>query len=392
MKKTNILIALLFISSGIFAQSVDDIKNSRMYLWGEGNGITLNEADKNALSMLINQISVDVESKFEMEKTENKEGEISEKVKSIVNTYSSASLHNTERIVISQEPDAKVMRYIKRSDVSKIFENRELKIKEFCNYAANALEELRISDAIKYYYWSYTLLRSHPDQSEITYTDDQGKKHLLSTWLPQRIEYILSGIDIGIKDKETTDKHALYKLNITYRDKPVEKLVYQYWTGQDYTNQIEVSDGLGYAEFFGEDAGKTENVQFKIEYMFKNESLYDKELNTVMEKISDVPFKEAYITVNFKTPEQETVATSTKSQETKESAMEMSMVEDLSPYEKVLEPVTESISSKNYASAKPYFTEQGYGIYEKLIAYGNARILERPALKALKKDNNVMVR
>jgi len=392
MKKTIILFIITAFAISSFAQSIDVIKNSRMYLWGEGNGVTLNEADKNALSMLINQISVDVESKFEMEKTESESGEVSEKVKSIVNTYSSASLHNTERIVISQEPDAKVLRYIKRSDVSKIFKNRELKIKEFCNYASTALDELRISDAIKYYYWSYTLLRSHPDQSEITYMDDMGKEHLLSTWLPQRIEYILTGIDISIKNKEITDKHALYKLDVTYRDNPVEKLVYQYWTGQDYTNQIEASGGLGVAEFFGEDTGETENVQFKIEYIFKNESLYDKELNTVMEKVADVPFKEAYITVNFEDQADETTATSVKKQETKESSMEMSVVDDISPYKKALDPVITAISNKDYASAKPHFTGQGYEIFEKLIAYGNARILERPALKALKKDNKVMVR
>ncbi|HKK69224.1 MAG TPA: LPP20 family lipoprotein [Bacteroidales bacterium] len=392
MKKTIILFIITAFAISSFAQSIDAIKNSRMYLWGEGNGVTLNEADKNALSMLINQISVDVESKFEMEKTESESGEVSEKVKSIVNTYSSASLHNTERIVISQEPDAKVLRYIKRSDVSKIFKNRELKIKEFCNYASTALDELRISDAIKYYYWAYTLLRSHPDQSEITYMDDMGKEHLLSTWLPQRIEYILTGIDISIKNKEITDKHALYKLDVTYRDNPVEKLVYQYWTGQDYTNQIEASGGLGVAEFFGEDTGETENVQFKIEYIFKNESLYDKELNTVMEKVADVPFKEAYITVNFEDQADETTATSVKKQETKESSMEMSVVDDISPYKKALDPVITAISNKDYASAKPHFTGQGYEIFEKLIAYGNARILERPALKALKKDNKVMVR
>ncbi|MFO7791200.1 MAG: hypothetical protein R6V32_11590, partial [Bacteroidales bacterium] len=163
-------------------------------------------------------------------------------------------------------------------------------------------------------------------------------------------------------------------------------------TGQDYTNRIEASDGLGYAEFFGSDAGETDNVQFKIEYMFKNESLYDKELNTVMEKVSDIPFNEAIITVDFKDKEEKTTATSTKSQETKESSMEMSVVKDISPYEKALEPVTKAISSKNYASAKDCFTGQGYKIYEKLIAYGNAKILERPALKALKKEDKVMVR
>ncbi|MDA3819862.1 MAG: LPP20 family lipoprotein [Candidatus Delongbacteria bacterium] len=401
MKHKILFIAFVLCVSGTFAQSVDDIKNNRMYLWGEGNGVTLNEADKNALSMLINQISVDVESKFELEKTENDAGQISEQVISIVNTYSSASLHNTERIVVNQEPAAKVLRYIKRTDVSKIFKNRELKIKEFCDYAHHALEEVRISDAIKYYYWAHVLLRSHPDQSKITYMDNMGKEHLLCIWLPRRIKQILSGIDINIKNKEVQKDHAVYKLYITYKDKPVEKFVYQYWTGQDYTNLIEASDGLGIAEFFGKDAKGMEKIQIKTEYIFKNESLYDKELNTVMEKIPDIPIKEAYFNLNLaSTTEQETthdehdgsVTTNTSSQDKKESCTKMSLVNDISGYTEVIEPVMDAIASQQYTAAKPYFTARGYEIYEKLIKYGNAKILDQPELTGMKKDNKIIIR
>ncbi len=398
MKKSIILIAITLSALSSFAQSVGDIKNNRMYIWGEGNGVTLNEADKNALSMLINQISVDVESKFEMVKTEGEEGAISEQVKSIVNTYSSASLHNTERIVLSQEPDAKVLRYIRRSDVSKIFKNREIKIKEFYNYAETALYELRISDAIKYYYWAYILLRSHPDQSEISYVDNMGQKYLLSTWLPARIKQILSEIDINIKNHDIKEDHAVYNLHITYKNKPVEKLVYQYWTGQDYTNLIEASDGLGFAEFFGSDAGDHEKIQFKIEYIFKNESLYDKELNTVMEKIPDIAIKEAYFNLQLDDSDnkgKETKPTenlSTNTREAKESSMEMSLVNDISGYKNVIDPVVDAISQNNYGAAKPHFTETGYQIYEKLIQYGNARILEQSELKGLRKDDKVIIR
>ncbi|MCK5678440.1 MAG: LPP20 family lipoprotein [Flavobacteriaceae bacterium] len=49
----------------IHSQSVDEIKNSpKKFIWGQGSGITLNEADNNALRFLISQISTHVESNF----------------------------------------------------------------------------------------------------------------------------------------------------------------------------------------------------------------------------------------------------------------------------------------------------------------------------------------
>lgn len=408
MRKIQILTILTLISIVGFSQSIESIKADRnTYLWGEGNGVTLDEADKNALSMLINQISVSIESKFEMEKTENADGEVSNNVKSIVKTYSSNSLQNTERIVISQEPEAKVIRYIKRSDVSRIFANREVKIKEFCNYASIAIEELRISDAIKYYYWAYALLRSHPDQNEITYIDDKGESHMLAIWLPECIKQVISSIDIKVTNKKILESSAQYKLNLTYLGKPIEKLVYQYWTGQDYTNLIEARNGLGIVEFFGKNAADREKIQIKIEYIFRNESLYDKEIYTVIEKLPVIPVKSAYINLMIDEPDSQIASSNILSQNTEnlsssdnnvikenESPVNesISLVSDISSYTKIMNPVIDAIENKSYASVKSCFTTEGYDVFTRLIQYGNAKIIETPELKGMKKGNLTILR
>ena len=120
VKKIALLVIILVHGIFINAQTVDEIKADLGYLWGEGTGITLKEADNEALQMLISQISVQVESKYlqfiqEDESLGDKKNyKYQEKVKSIVSTYSNATLHHTERIVINNEPDAKVFRYIRR--------------------------------------------------------------------------------------------------------------------------------------------------------------------------------------------------------------------------------------------------------------------------------------
>ena len=89
--KTYLIIFLFFVFNYIEAQSIDEIKKDHAkYIWGEGSGSTLKKADQNALSMLINQISTTVESKFEQFITEdrnNNEFDLKEKVNCSKNLF-----------------------------------------------------------------------------------------------------------------------------------------------------------------------------------------------------------------------------------------------------------------------------------------------------------------
>ena len=140
MRRIRCVLLCLFALSGVVcAQSVEDINASEEYLTGEGWGESLKAADNAALQALISKISVSVESQFE-----NIEEEITDQVsvdsrsacRSVVNTYSQATLQNTQRIVIENEPDAHVFRYVKRSEVDKIFESRRLKVFDMAGSAA----------------------------------------------------------------------------------------------------------------------------------------------------------------------------------------------------------------------------------------------------------------
>lgn len=56
---------------------------------------------------------------------------------------------------------------MKRSEIDKIFKARKNKILEYLANAETAEEHLQIADALRYYYWSQTLLRSHPEGATI---------------------------------------------------------------------------------------------------------------------------------------------------------------------------------------------------------------------------------
>lgn len=179
-----IIIALWMIPFGLQAQSIESIKNSGEYLWGEGKGETIREAETQAMQSLVEKISVNVESLFENVEQEvqtNGSLDASSAVKMVVKTYSTATLTNTEQLVLSQEPDAKVIRFVLKKDVQRIFEGRKNKMLDYVNLAKSAENKLKIDDVLRYYYWAYCLLRSLPDANQIALP---GSDMLLVTWIP----------------------------------------------------------------------------------------------------------------------------------------------------------------------------------------------------------------
>ena len=147
-KYTLLTITLLMYFNLLTSQTVEQIKADRNnYYWGEGVGTNTGQADKDALSMLIGNISVKIESEFKMlreEESGKNKKIVNQLVKEVISTYSKATLKNTEILTWGKEPEIYVFRYIKKEEISKIFKERELKINEFINTALKAEKRLRL--------------------------------------------------------------------------------------------------------------------------------------------------------------------------------------------------------------------------------------------------------
>jgi len=383
---------LIGISIIAEAQTVEQIKADRAnYLWGEGSGTTLRKADNEALQMLISQISVQVESKFkhfvEEESSDDQDDyKFEEKVKSVVNTYSNATLHNTERIVISNEPDAKVFRYIERENVEKVFENRKDKIYDFVDNANKAIRDTRIGDGLRYYYWALTLLKSHPDCNELRYEDKKGEKRVLISWIPMRMNEVFSNITFRFAGKEEKETMKRIFLNVTYKGEPVSNLDYSYWDGRDWSNLINVKDGRGFLEYYGVAAKEKKKGRVKVEYIYETQANIDNELKTVIDKIDAIPFRKSYYKIRF---EKTRKAEGPKKEEVKTGISEVS---EPAEYRSALEKIQKAIDEKQYNSVKDLFTESGYKMFQKLIEYGNAKIIPDSGKTFYKFKDEVMAR
>ena len=380
---------LLLFPVLLSAQSVEAVKNSPDYLWGEGWGESIREADQMALQSLVSKISLSVENAFtnvEKEVAVNGVMDASTAIESVMRTYSQATLTNTEQVVISQEPDARVFRYVRRDEVEKIFEGRKNKVIDMVGLAEKAIEKRKIDDALRYYYWSFCLLRSLPDANVMTSPDGT----VLMTWIPNRINEVLS----VIKVRKTSVDEDFVTLYITYGDQPVASIDYTYFDGRGYTNLYSATDGLGVMEM--QPGVSKQNLKIKCEYEYAGEAQIDKEIATVVEVMKGRNFRSAYVNVSDESLSLKAKDASPLASPVEDAVLNMDAGQfssnDLAPYQAVMERVIEFIKAKDYRSAEPYFTQEGAEMFRKLLNYGHARILRDPELSYLRLGDEVLCR
>ena len=381
---------LLLFSLTIQAQSWDSIKGSRLYLYGEGYGSTVDEADRQALSDLISKIAVNVSSvtnQSDNEKVSNGNLTSNSDFRSTIQTYSQATLTNTERIILKNEPDAHVGRWIKRSEVQKIFESRKFKISSLIEMAEKAENNLKIDDALRCYYWAYTLLRSLQNPNEMTTEDG---KQLLSVWLPEKINNVLNNLSANYIKNDGSDA----ELSFTYNGKPVSSVDYTYFDGMGWSNIYSAKDGIGFLEL--PSSSTLKQYQIKYEFEYRGQAHIDPEIESVMNTIKSVPFKSAYINVKAKASNKSKTAEQAIEQMQQQATNTLQTLEQpengSEKYARAMEQVSQAVRTRNYDAADELFSPEGLEVYKKLIKYGSARIVGKPIYKVYKDDKTIVGR
>lgn len=380
---------LLLCSETLCAISWDEIKQSPLYLYGEGWGASDAEADKHALADLISKISVNVSSTFtvtEDELQQNGQTNSESYARSKVETYSQATLTNTGKIVIAHEPDAHIGRYILRSEIAKIFKSRENRIKEMIGLAKQGERLGKIDDALRYYYWAFCLLKTLQRPNETTYTDESGT-HILINWIPNQMNAVFDNISI----RPIKTGNNVMEIAVEYKKRPVDSFDYTYFDGQNWSNIYSARDGRGVIEL--SPGAITDNIRIKCEYEYRNEAHIDNEIENVFNIVKGQAFRKSYITVsgaavNATQPEQNAAVPAIETSETNSIASAI----DETPYRLIMDNVLNAIASKNYNAAEQYFTPNGADMFRKLINYGKARILDSANLQFSEIDGKTVCR
>lgn len=292
MRKT--FLSLIWMLSGLvaFAQDWEGVKADSSFIWGEGWGSSIEEADQQALSSLISKITIAVVSDFRQveEQVISSRGDEHYLMQSNRSSaYSNVTLSNTHRVVLRSGRRSHVGRWIHRDELEVIFADRKSRILEYEQSALYAEQAGRLDDALRYYYWAYVLLRSLQRPSELR--SDDGRMLLNS--IPERISTILDDLDVRM----SSHYNDVVKLNFTYRGRPVGGLDFTYFDGARWSPVTSVRSGQASLDMAP--GALAETIQLRVEYAYRGDSLMDGELFDTMNVLNLKPIRKSFI--SFKT-------------------------------------------------------------------------------------------
>lgn len=361
---------IIMMALTVTAQGVDGIKRNSSYLYGEGGGVTLQAAKEAALADLIQKISVTVHSDFTSKERElNQDGNVTSdaEYQSIIRSYSTATLTNVKTIVLKPEPDASVFLYIAKSEIDRIFESRVAKAKEFVGNADEALKNGQIDDALRYYYWSYCLVKSlrYPNEAKI-FVD--GQERSLLAWLPTRIDDVMG--KVKVQSRRTADN--TYEITATYDGRPVRSMDYTYFDGVDNSPVYSILDGKGLVEL--RPGMAMDAVQLKLEYEFRGLSRNDSEVEAVVGAMKPAVYRRAYHRVALDGAASPAESTSTDVNGSMQSPLALTDMGTLGTA--VMKPVMQALRSGSIELCRQKFTADGWEEFSKLMGYGKVTLMD----------------
>ncbi|MEM9051586.1 MAG: LPP20 family lipoprotein, partial [Bacteroidota bacterium] len=371
-----LLITILPIAC-VKGQTIDEIRESDKYYFGIGKGSNYNSARRDALESLTNSISVNVQSKFE-EVVKETESDFDRYVNSVVKTYSSAVINRYDERVIREDSEGfEILVFIEKKSMEDIFTQRAELIESFINSALRAEEELRIADALRYYYWALILTRSHPDNTRMRGEFENGTERTLMMGLYDKINRIFSFLDVRVTHSELKETPIMRRifLEIHYQGKTVEDLDYIYWVGDGYSSLVSARNGRGIASIHGELARSNKDLRIQIEYRYSHKARLEPEVQLMIESV-DIPyFPRAEMRVPLDGTMNASNSLGKKALKKGESLSFSTSKNTIKPYRGILEAVLGSIKTKKPESVRDLFTEEGYRLFYSMMNGANIEIL-----------------
>jgi hypothetical protein len=305
-------------------------------------------------------------------------------------------LENVRREVLSDDKgQRRVLRYMTREDWDARNDVLRGKIEEYIESGRYAS---MVEDKIRYYSWANILLQTYPEKEEPIMVDGTTyAKH----WLISELRAILNNIDIQViaieQDKSNT--HYPYKvfLDFLYLNEPISYLCYGYFDGRGYVDKESVKDGRGVVQV------KDLSAKLTIDIECLNKDLarqLDPSVYVLIENQQYASsFEEARKSIDLKNggvKQQRSVNTASKEVKSKvneglkdieDTYVEVAAaVADTKPVEQMMEDITAFIQKKSGRDIRPYFSDEAWTQYEKVVANGKPIIARTPEYKFIKHD------
>ena len=415
--KTVLSIIFLIFGSIAYAQDTDNIEaniktmdkiinDSEHYLHETAKAESYEKAIDKALGMLARQIMTNVQSESTMIMQEqNLNGEIVSSItfSNVTNTISDVRVSGyqslmvgkpskksnkyTAFVYISSKKVAEIVEGLKQDELNAALEKKKQldnNVNFYYTQGLNSLETLRIGNALKFFYSGYII------SSGTQATIDRNGEHPADAVFIQLLDETLHNISIICEydDEEKTGKNpTIFKrqLGFYYRTsdnvlKKLDGLDFKYNDGNKYVNGAHVRDGISIAELRRD----LKRIELSCIYAFdinELDPIVREALESKTVKTLSIPSADKTVECHLEKVPKIEYDGEIASFEVETDPIESVKEQDISRFDHLTDimiDIEDAITNKKYNSVKPYFTENGFDCFDKLIRYGNASIIETP--------------
>jgi hypothetical protein len=330
---------------------IDRIKADTSLIWCEASGKTLAEADKLAdeefnkmlSKKLKNSILTSVQSSSSVSNSQEKG------IQLVLSELRNTSL----RKVLIEKRTTYVIRYLSKHEYELNLELKKNRIVTLIESAEEAEKNLRIADALKYYYWAYALSIVYP--GTLRTTVNQSTDNSLTQFLDSHIPEVIKSVSFFATDSANSDISKSFRIQFYSQGKPVQNVNFRFWNGISWSDIVYANNGTAIIDIYPSYSIK--DLKIGIEYANILESKFDPYLNKSLQLTFNQPFKDER-NVIFQSPEVKNV--------------EMVRAD----VKRAINELLLHLQNRDLKNDNNLFTVDGFDVYKKLMVYGNASIFK----------------
>lgn len=319
--------------------------------------------------------------------------------------------YSTSRTVSRYMEDMRELRkYIMEAQNKTVGDTRkakENKVHEYVKIAQDALDKNSVGDGLRYLYAAQVVLADLKNAAQVKIMNPMtGEEELGSVYIQDMIKEVLGDVKVTC-DGFLPGSDSEIKLSFRYNDQPVTSLNFAYNANMGWSDMFSARDG--WSAIFLPENNKPKMLYIRLEYRYEEEANFDAELPLLINK-HKLRFnydKLAQQTVIVEDKKIDLLSLSSIADAKNSTAMHQNIVanriereehkvtdvDSVALHATVLK-VCDAIRSKtdSYELLSDYFTSAGYGQYNRLIKYGNARVISTDGCRYVKLGGEMQCR
>lgn len=384
LKNSLILFFLYIILLPISALGNDptweEIQNSNDYVYGLGSGVTPSRAMENANTLLLSSLPVKFGYLYDdLDVTTTRFEDQKEAISAIISTFGPEVQRATHTLKL---PDGRVVAYLninpesEDNDLINIMMERSDRMAQYIRDAYTAEKAGKLDFALRDYYWASLLLKTLPPIfiDDMISLEPDGEKINPTTWLPQRMSKIFSGLSTNVSSVDGDNAVLSFK----YNGQPVTSLEYSCFDGSDFLH-YSAKDGLGPITI----SPALSECPVKYEYEFFEQVRSHPEVDAAINIFNRVSYPESVTVLpigknGLAVSKEESKALKNFDKNVSKTSIVPMTDSEAKPYAEIVDKIIKAIKTRDYDAVKEDFTVFGFDCWSKLIKYGTARVISNP--------------